>query len=195
MGVVARSWVVLVLLLGGCAKRSDAVVDAGPPKGHPDLQCPAGTAPEGYGPPVGKSAWCVLALPDGRRVKEGPSMEWHDTGTRAVTGSWSNDRMSGEWVRYYPTGTPESRGAYLNGKKDGVWTTFAATGEKTAEGPFVDGVEHGNWTFWSTDTLTRTEGAYVLGNRDGRWLDYSPEGKPVRERIYRDGRLVTQREL
>lgn len=193
MGSVPR-WVV-VLGLAACVRHVSNGVDSGPPKGHPDLQCPAGTSPEGYGPPVGRSAWCLLTLPDGHRVKEGPAIEWHENGARKVTGQWSQDRQVGEWVTYHPTGTPESRGTWVAGKKDGVWTTWAPTGEKVGEGPYVDGVEHGAWVFWNVETLVRTEGNYVLGGRDGRWLDYSPEGKATRERIYRDGRLVTQREL
>ncbi len=185
----------LVLGLVGCVKRGDAVVDAGPPKGHPDLQCPPGALPEGYGPPTGTSVWCVLALPDGRRVKEGPTIEWHANGARSLDGRFAQDQRVGEWVTFHPTGTPETRGGYTANRKEGVWTTWAATGEKIAEGPFVNGVEHGGWTFWNTDTLTRIEGSFVLGAKDGRWLDYSPEGKPTRERIFREGRLITQREL
>ncbi len=188
-------WAVAVGLAGGCAKAPVAVVDAGPAKGHPDLRCPVGARPEGFGPPNGRAAWCVLSLPDGRTVKDGPALEWHENGAIAASGAWADDLQTGEWIRYFPTGTPESRGTYVAGKKDGVFTTFAPGGEKVAEGPFVNGAEHGAWTFWNTETLVRTEGAYVLGDRDGVWRDYTPEGKATRERVYRDGRLVTQREL
>jgi hypothetical protein len=190
-----RSWVVVVAALAGCVKSSAAVLDAGPAKGHPDLVCPAGASAEGYGPPVGRESWCMLTLPDGRLVREGAAIEWHDNGARKVSGNYAQGRKTGEWVTYHPTGTPEARGTYLNDKKDGVWTTWAPTGEKIAEGPYVDGVEHGAWTFWTVETLVRTEGNYVLGGRDGKWIDYSPEGKATRERIYREGRLLSQREL
>jgi hypothetical protein len=193
-----RNWLlsgVALVGLAGCPPKTAAVVDTGPPKGHPDLHCPAGTVPNGYGPPVGREAWCEITLADGHTQKEGPTLSWHENGQRALSGNYAAGMQIGDWVTYYPTGTPESQGQYAGGKKEGVWVTWATSGEKIAEGPFVAGQEHGAWVFWDTATLSRSEGQYVLGGRDGTWLDISPEGKPTRERIYRGGRLLTQREL
>lgn len=186
----------LAALLAACAHTTGPQPAVGPTVGSPELQCPPGTQPNGYDPPDGLEVWCTLMRADGKIVREGPSITWHPSGVaKASEGSFSADTKNGVWTTFYPTGTPESRGEYVMGKKEGLWTTFAVTGEKTAEGPFVGGVEQGPWTFWNTDTLTRAEGVYVLGGRDGVWIDYSPEGKAVRERIYREGRLISQREL
>lgn len=183
-------------LVVGCTPKTAPHPAAGPTPGSPELHCPPGTQPNGFDPPDGIEVWCSLTRGDGKIVREGPSIAWHPSGVaKSSEGAWSDDVMTGEWSTFYPTGTVEQRGTYTNGRKDGMWTSFAVTGEKTAEGEFVGGLEQGQWTFWNIDTLTRAEGVYVLGKRDGVWLDYSPEGKALRERIYRDGRLISQREL
>ena len=128
----------------------------------------------------------------GRRRRGG---DQEDNEQRKAEGNFADGRQNGAWLYWYATGTPESQGMFAMGAKEGVWTTFQANGERSSEGQFVGGEEHGPWTFWNADVLTRTEGSFVLGDRDGIWLDYGPEDKPVRERIYRDGRMITMREL
>ena len=183
------------LFLTGCPPKPVTVTGPGWPVGHPDLQCPAGTAPNGYAPPHGWEVWCEKPLPNGTSLREGPSLTWHANEQRKAEGSYADGRQNGPWLYWFPTGTPESQGSFAMGAKEGVWTTFQANGERSSEGQFVSGAEHGPWTFWNADVLTRTEGSYVLGNRDGVWLDYGPDDKPVRERIYREGRMITMREL
>ena len=165
------------------------------PVGHPDLKCPAGTQPAGYAPPHGWEVWCEKLLPNGQKLREGPSIGWHPNEQKRSEGSYADGKQHGPWLYWYPTGTPESQGGFALGVKEGVWTTYAAGGETTSEGQFVGGQEHGPWVFWNTDAATRTEGSFVLGARDGVWLDYGPDDRPVRERTYRDGRMVTMREL
>ena len=59
----------------------------------------------------------------------------------------------------------------------------------------VAGLEEGTWSFWDVRTSWRATGEFVGGHRDGVWLEYEASPDPVRERVYRDGQLVTVREL
>ena len=76
-----------------------------------------------------------------------------------------------------------------------MWTSYHPSGDRASEGQMVDGKENGRWTYWNNETLSRTEGEYILGDRDGIWMDFGPDDRPLRERTYRAGRLVSQREL
>jgi hypothetical protein len=161
---------------------------------HPDLICPTGTEATGAPPPAGREVWCNKALPTGKSMKQGPMITWHSNEQKASSGEFNADRESGPWLYWYPTGLPEMQGTFTSGVKNGVWTTFHPNGDRQSEGEYVDGREHGAWVYW-TEQLTRIEGVWVLGLRDAIWLDYSPEDVAVRERVYRSGRLVSQREL
>lgn len=186
--------VLTTLLLGGCAKgraRNDlAVLPV-----HPDLQCPPGSMGVGTPPPEGTEVWCEVRLTNGTLVREGPSIQWYANGRKRSEGAYVVDQRHGPWLYWFPTGGPEAQGTYASGVKEGTWTTYAAGGSRASEGQFVGGREHGIWTFWDESGERRTEGEFVLGARTGRWLDHGPDGTAVRERIYREGRLVSQREL
>lgn len=192
-------WMLLVAVIGlaGCKKQ---VVDNGPkqPVGinHPDLDCPPGSIGLGAAPPNGLEIYCARVDPYTNAVtRQGPAITWHSATRRASTGAYSEGKKNGQWVYWAPTGTPEAQGSYSGDKKDGLWTTFHPTGEKASEGSYVGGREEGRWTFWAEDGLSRSEGMYEYGGRVGKWIDFDADGKPVRERTYRNGRLVTQREM
>jgi hypothetical protein len=183
------------LFLIACKK---APIDSGPtgPVGinHPDLACAEGTIGLGAAPPDGMEVYCARVFEDGRIVRQGPSIQWHSASRRAGTGVWLDGKRSGAWQTWHANGAAHEQGTYIGGMKEGPWIAFHTNSERASEGEFVGGKENGAWTFWSEDGLTRTEGVYNLGNREGKWIDYGPDDKPVRERNYRNGRLINQRE-
>lgn len=191
-----RAWAMLAvaITLAGCPKTT-APVAVGPPQGHPDLACPPGTVPAGFGPPNGIEAFCQKQRPDAVWVRQGPAIEWHTNEQRASEGSYVDGKRDGPWLFWYPTGSAEKQGTYSRGVEEGVWTEYHVNGDRKSEGQWVDGKQHGHWTFWNSDSLTRTEGNFVLGEKDGTWIDVGTDEQPIRERLYRQGRLISQREL
>ena len=190
---LAPTMLLAVVALMGC--RKDPPLPAIAVPAHPDLQCPPGTLPAGTAPPQGDTVWCEITNAAGLKVREGPSLEWHPNERRRAEGSYVAGERHGEWLYWYATGSPEARGSYAIGVKEGVWTTYHPNGDRASEGMFVGGAEHGPWVFFDPTSGTRTEGEYVLGERTGPWIDYGEHGRPVRERIYRNGRVIDQREL
>ncbi len=182
-------------LLAGCPPKPPPTGPAAPPQVNADIACPPGTLLTGHAPPVGSEVWCQRPNTDGTFTRVGPTLTWHGNGRKASEGAYREGKKDGPWLFWYPTGTPERQGSYANGQPEGVWTSYHPNGERASEGQMVDGHEHARWTYWNAETLTRVEGEYVLGERDGTWMDFGPDDRPIRERIYRSGRLVSQREL
>ncbi len=182
------------LLLTGCKKPIEPLPEPERVPVHPDLHCPEGTIDTGAAPPVGQEVWCQKQLPSMRYVRHGPSIAWHTNEQRQSTGDYHEGKPHGSWLYWYATSTPEKQGAYTKGLKNGVWTEFHITGDRKSEGEYVEDEEHGPWMYW-TEEKVRIEGAFIMGQQDGVWLDYSTEDVAVRERVYRNGRLVSQREL
>ena len=190
-------WTTLATVVGalGCAPKPPPTSPVAAQPAFTEFTCPPGTLLVGAAPPAGTSVWCERPMPDGTKVKQGPAAEWHGNGQKMSQGAYLADKREGPWLFWYPTGSPEKQGSYSNGKQDGVWTTYFPNGDRSSEGQMVDGKENGRWTYWNNETLTRTEGEYILGDRNGVWLDFGPDDRPVRERSYRTGRLVSQRDL
>ncbi|MBA2319811.1 MAG: hypothetical protein H0V89_01540 [Deltaproteobacteria bacterium] len=186
----------LLLLATGCAKNpSTAGLEASGASPHPDLVCAPTTIPAGLAPPQGSEVWCQVALPTGTYQRQGPSIAWHANEQRSAEGGWSTGKRSGSWQFWYATGEVERTGTYVNGVEDGVWVSYHPNGERAAEGQMVDGKENGEWTYWSEDGATHTVGRWSLGLRDGTWVDYTPNETALREKVFRDGRMVSQKEL
>ncbi|MEZ4320151.1 MAG: hypothetical protein R3F61_21910 [Myxococcota bacterium] len=183
-------------LAAGCKKPA---VDTGPkgPVGitHPELPCAEGTIGLGAPPPEGNEIYCARVYPDGKITRQGPAIEWYSASRKKAQGAYMEDKKSGPWQVWHPNGAVQEQGSYVAGNKEGPWVAFHANGERASEGEFIGGNEAGTWTFWSEDGLTRTEGKYDnFGQRTGTWVDHSADDKPLRERNYRNGRLINQRE-
>jgi antitoxin component YwqK of YwqJK toxin-antitoxin module len=185
----------LLINFSGCKKKNTSDLVEGPPPLHPDLHCPEGTHGEGFPPPSGVLVYCVLDGMSGITMKQGPSIEWFETGQQQAIGDYSGNQKAGDWIFWYETGIIEKQGSFINGNPDGHWIEFHPTGMQSAEGYRVNGREKGLWVYWSEGDNIRTEGHWANGQKDGEWTDYSPEGKPLRQRVYRLGRLINQREF
>jgi antitoxin component YwqK of YwqJK toxin-antitoxin module len=178
-----------------CKKKAPGDVSTAPAQLHPDLYCPEGTHGEGFPPPDGVLVYCVLDGNAGLTIKQGPSIEWFSSGQKQASGNYTSNQRVGEWVFWYESGIIEKQGRYLNNVQDGRWVEFHASGLQSAEGVRVNGRESGLWVYWSNGDNTRTEGNWANGQQDGDWTDYASDGTPLRQRIFRMGRLINQREL
>ena len=160
---------------------------------YPELGCLEGTKAVGTPPPMGTEVWCATTQ-EGNSYRNGAAIEWYNNEQRKSAGSYENGMKSGQWEFWYPHGVPQEQGTFVRGVKDGYWTEFNPSGGRSSEGQMVAGKEHGKWIYWQDDG-SRTEGEWVLGQKTGKWIDFGTDDKPMRERIYRNGRMLSQREL
>lgn len=184
-----------VLCLGGCPKTNG--VPTGPeedPIVYDGLECPENTRAVGGAPPVGTQVWCNLTLANGTQVRHGPSFMWHANGQLAAQGQYAEDGRDGDWKFYSARGTMEMQGSYLFGKEDGEWIYYHPSGEKSESGRFVNGGRNGEWSYWNSAGI-ESKGTWVDGKREGTWVELDHNGDPLRERTYRDGRVIEQKEL
>jgi hypothetical protein len=178
-----------------CKKKAPDDITDEPVHLHPDLICPDGSHGEGFPPPDGVLAYCVLDGNPGLTIKHGPSIEWYTSGQKKEAGSYLSNQRFGEWTSWYESGIIARQGHYKNDSEDGRWIEFHPSGLQSAEGARVNGRESGEWVYWADGDNTRTEGAWSNGQQDGVWTDFDSAGTPVRQRVFRMGRLINQREL
>jgi hypothetical protein len=84
-------------------------------------------------------------------------------------GDWLDGEPSGWWMEYDTAGVVAAEGGMAHGDRAGLWVVREATG--VWEQPYVDGALH------------------------GIAVERGPDGVILRERVYQQGRLVSQREL
>jgi hypothetical protein len=191
---MTRIGLVSLVFLLGCPKNTPYTYeDTSNVTTYEDLKCEEGTRPVGTPPPSGTRVWCVRKMPTGAEVRHGPSFAWHSNGEMASTGSWVDDRQHGHWTFWASQSFLESEGAFVEGEEEGIWKFYYADGSIKAEGPMSDGGRHGQWSYVDENGI-QNEGTWAYGEREGRWYDKDPEGRVVRERIYRAGRLIEQKE-
>jgi len=185
----------IAMIVAGCPKNTGLVeAPEKVPIEYEGFECPAGTVAVGGAPPVGTQIWCNLTLPNGSQVRHGPTFMWHANGTLSAQGHYAEDTRDGAWRFFSSRGTPEREGSYLYGKEDGVWTFYHPGGEKASSGRMVGGGNHGEWTYWDVDGH-ESKGTWIQGQKEGVWVEHNSEGTPIRERTYREGRLIEQKEL
>lgn len=182
--------VALLAILVACPKQTEVA-----PSAAAAISCPAGTKAAGKAPPEGFEAWCQRVAPTGEVTREGPAMTWHPDGTRASIGEYANDRKNGFWTTTWPSGGPQSEGSYEIGVPVGLWKEYHASGELKTEGEYAGGKPNGYWTYWHPNGQLQTAGDLQAGEKVGTWIEYDDQGKPKTERVYRNGRVLSQREL
>lgn len=185
----------LALLLG-CPKNRDAdsiVRKEEAPTTR--LGCPAGTYELGQVPPEGLELWCARLDETGRQVRHGPSRSWWPDGRPQSYGAFANDQKVGHWWFWTADGHLEREGAFRDDRENGYWLVYRTDGTVAAEGPMADGGRDGVWVTYDESTGLAQDGLWSAGEKDGVWVEYNTEGRPQRERVFRRGRLISQREL
>ncbi len=193
-----RSALLLFMLptvLLGCPKKPDPVEIVEEVDPYPALVCPEGTEKKGKPPPEGMKVWCMRFTPAGQWINEGGYIEFHETGEKKLEGSWANNRREGTFKTFYMSGQIETEEIYYEGKAEGIWIEYHENGQKRAEGEKANGKETGPWLYWHDNGNKWKEGVWKNGEPDGTWLEFDPDGTPKIERLYKFGRLLTQKVL
>jgi len=190
-----RRLVLAVGLFALSCKPAVSVVPLPPPEPKfPELGCTPDGREQGEKPPNGTKIWCEHMLPSGDWSLHGTLIEWHTTGQRGLETTYAWGVLHGHAQYWYPVGTLREAGHYEQGIQTGVWDSFHPNGLPLSSGTYIAGRQEGVWTYWDANGH-REEGAFVRDQRNGPWLSFTADDIPTKERIYRNGRLVSQRGL
>jgi hypothetical protein len=150
---------------------------AAPP---PVLDCPPGTTLRGGAPPEQYEAWCS-GRPDaaGEARRHGPARTWYDDGSPWVDSSWAEGKRDGPWLERHRNGRKAVEGTYRADAKVGRWTIWFESGQPEEACEWADGVQHGAYASWYRGGARRTEGRYCLGAQCGTWTTWDESGRQL----------------
>ena len=142
------------------------------------LECPQGTTRAGEPPPSGNAEWCERPGPDGKPRRHGPARDYYDGEALLVhvASTWKDGQLEGPWVEFHRDGTKAVEGRYRDGEKDGPWTYWYEGGNMEEEVTFDVGRRHGRFVQWWRGGRKRTEGRFCFGLQCGTWTTWNEEG-------------------
>lgn len=139
---------------------------------------------------------------------DGPYVQWHANGQKAIEGLYQNRLPQGQWklwydngvpmfqeelingvrngpsMGWYPNGKQAGQGQYVNGVRDGVWILWYNNGSKMQEGAYGNEQQQGDWTYWYDNGARKQAGRYLDGVQVGVWSWWDRQGNLVRELNY-----------
>lgn len=89
----------------------------------------------------------------------------HENGQLALTCSYTNNLLNGDYKSWFDSGIRSNEGAYLNDKKEGIWTFWYGDGTKMSTHTYVNGKWHGPATTCYKNGVKESEESYVNGNK------------------------------
>lgn len=147
---------------------------------------------------VVESQWQVKLAEDGRELRHGRFVRFHENGRAALEAWYRDDEPVGVWhwwdtsgntlrsVEYeYGVATP-LRGDAL---REPTYAFTLMNGRKTAEGLLKGEKPHGRWQFWHLNGTPQAEGEYLTGIPDGRWVYFFRDGQIERDAHFQLGIL------
>jgi antitoxin component YwqK of YwqJK toxin-antitoxin module len=145
---------------------------------------------------------------DGKR--DGPWTEWVDNKI-VFTGNYTQGVPDGEFIYYdrsenelgrftitsgtgamltfWPNKKVASRQHMVQGKADGIYQELTVRGKVVVEGHYRNDVKHGSWKEWTADGVPTLEQMWRRGKLDGAVKKFV-DGKLATEASYKDGKAT-----
>lgn len=81
-------------------------------------------------------------------MKDGPYLEYHESGEIKIVGEYKNGLRSGLWSSWFTNGELQSELNYINGLEEGVYKVFHSNGNLKIKGFYTKGKASSVWIFF-----------------------------------------------
>jgi len=148
---------------------------------------PCGSSKQhGAAPPDGNILWCS----DGDGKKHGVFREWWPSGKPKIEARYEHGVQHGPTVIYHEDGTKKEAGNYAKGLRRGQWKEWYPDGKLKRDALYGDD-DVVTWTLYAEETGTKwIEGAYKHQREHGKFAEYYAGGQKMAEGEYIDGEKV-----
>jgi antitoxin component YwqK of YwqJK toxin-antitoxin module len=133
----------------------------------------------------------VVEKKDGSFFKDGYYKEWFENGQIETTGTYSDNKETGNWQWFYKTGQLLREGTYKNGLKDGIWKEFEENGQIASEFQYAAGDLDGLQKSWYPNGQKKCEQNFQKGKANGLMIVWNNDGNKKGEYKYEFGKNLT----
>jgi antitoxin component YwqK of YwqJK toxin-antitoxin module len=112
------------------------------------------------------------------QTKSGFLYRYDINGKVRLAAYFSNNYLTGPFVRWYENGEKSDSGYMKKGLREGNWTSWNPNGSKKDSGNYVGNLREGLWTEWPDQgTEWKGMGLYKNGKKVGDWKYYDHKGR------------------
>ncbi|MBS9461716.1 hypothetical protein KIM67_04795 [Flagellimonas sp. 389] len=106
---------------------------------------------------------------------------------------YEHGKKNGLYELYHENGTKILSGNYMDGYKNGAWKNFDLdNGTIVEKTTFKNNVKNGLYIKYNEAEKPSHKGNYLNGTKDGKWEFYNLAGKPIKEILYRKGKVISK---
>jgi antitoxin component YwqK of YwqJK toxin-antitoxin module/Flp pilus assembly protein TadD len=119
--------------------------------------------------------------------------KWFPSGKVYYSYDFLSGRKEGRYVQNAINGQVAREGSFLNNLEEGVWSSYYDNGALDSRGSYLMGDYDSTWTYRYENGQTSSVVEYLNDERHGITRIYSPDGKPIIEKLYYQGNLLSYR--
>jgi len=119
--------------------------------------------------------------------------KWYPNGKVYVSYDFLSGRKEGKYLHQALNGQVVREGTFVDNREEGVWSSFYDNGKLDSKGSYLRGKYDSTWTYRYENGQISSVVEYLDDERHGITRIYSPDGKPIIEKLYYHGNLLSYR--
>jgi len=120
-------------------------------------------------------------------------IKWFPNGKVYYSYDFLSGKKEGKYVQNAINGQVIREGSFLNNLEEGVWSSYFDNGALDSKGSYLQGEYDSTWTYRYENGQISSVVEYLDDERHGITSIYSPDGKPIIEKLYFQGNLLSYR--
>jgi antitoxin component YwqK of YwqJK toxin-antitoxin module len=118
---------------------------------------------------------------DAKGRKQGAWTKSFPSGKMRYTGSFVDDKPTGDFTYYYENGKVKAKNYFYNGGGRSRVTLFSIEGYKEAEGTYDGQLKDSAWVYFNKNGKAIAKEHYLSGKKNGAFETLSPDGSHTEE--------------
>jgi len=119
--------------------------------------------------------------------------KWFPNGMVYYSYDFLSGRKEGRYLVQALNGKLVREGTFLDNQEEGVWSSYYDNGKLDSKGTYLRGEYDSTWTYRYENGQISSIVEYLADERHGITRIYSPDGKPIIEKLYYSGSLLSYR--
>jgi antitoxin component YwqK of YwqJK toxin-antitoxin module len=119
--------------------------------------------------------------------------KWFSNGSVYYSYDFLSGKKEGKYVQQALDGQVTREGSYVDNLEEGVWTSYYENGKIDSKGTYLRGDYDSTWTYRYENGQLSSVVEYLDDERNGITTIYSPDGKPIIEKLYYQGNFLSYR--
>ena len=132
-------------------------------------------------------------LNDSKTPFTGKCVQWLDKTHKSFESEYKNGKLHGKEITWNRNGIIVSESNYKEGKYNGFVNHYKEDGIIKSKEKYVEDYKNGISTYYHPNGKKESEGNFINCNEDGKWYFWDEKGTLIKEVIYKDAIIVSEK--